>query len=103
MRSLLRLQPAGEDFTATASLPVAGATVALDLSGAIDVAAERKRLSKDLAAAEKEKAQANGKLGNEAFLGKAPEHVVAKIRTRLETAEADIVRISAQLAALPKA
>ena len=34
--------------------PVAGVTVALDLSGAIDVAAERKRLEKDLAAAEKE-------------------------------------------------
>ena len=47
--------------------------VALDLSGTIDVAAERKRLAKDLAAAEKEKAQANGKLGNEAFLAKAPD------------------------------
>ncbi|MFI9027612.1 valine--tRNA ligase [Streptomyces sp. NPDC053560] len=103
MRSLLRLQPAGEDFAATASLPVAGATVALDLSGTIDVEAERKRLAKDLAAAEKEKAQATAKLGNEAFLAKAPEKVVDKIRTRLETAEADIVRITAQLERLPKA
>lgn len=103
MRSLLRLQPAGDGFSATASLPVAGATVALDLSGTIDVEAERKRLTKDLGAAEKEKAQATGKLGNEAFLAKAPEKVVDKIRGRLETAEADIVRITAQLAALPKA
>ncbi len=103
MRSLLRLQPAGDNFSATASLPVAGATVALDLSGAIDVAAERKRLAKDLAAAEKEKAQATAKLGNEAFLAKAPEQVKDKIRGRLETAEADIVRITAQLAALPTA
>lgn len=103
MRSLLRLQPAGEDFSATASLPVAGATVALDLSGAIDVEAERKRLEKDLAAAQKEKAQATGKLGNEAFLAKAPEKVVDKIRVRLAAAEADIVRITAQLAALPQA
>ncbi|MEU7042938.1 valine--tRNA ligase [Streptomyces varsoviensis] len=102
MRSLLRLQPAGEGFTATASLPVAGARVALDLSGTIDVEAERKRLTKDLAAAEKEKAQATGKLGNEAFLSKAPDQVVEKIRTRLAKAEADIERISAQLAALPK-
>ncbi|MFF7654595.1 valine--tRNA ligase [Streptomyces sp. NPDC007983] len=102
MRSLLRLQPSGEGFTATASLPVAGATVALDLSGAIDVEAERKRLAKDLAAAEKDKAQTTAKLSNEGFLAKAPDHVVEKIRVRQATAEADIARITAQLASLPQ-
>jgi len=102
MRQLLRLQPAGDGFHATASLPVAGATVALDLSGTIDVAAERKRLTKDLEAARKEKAQAEGKLGNEAFLAKAPDNVVDKIRGRLAKAEADIERITGQLAALPQ-
>ncbi len=101
IRQLLRLQPAGEDFRATASLPVAGATVALDLSGAIDVEAERKRLGKDLAAAEKELKQTSAKLGNEAFLAKAPDHVVDKIRTRKATAEADIERIRQQLERLP--
>ncbi|MFD7959494.1 valine--tRNA ligase [Streptomyces zaomyceticus] len=103
IRQILRLQPEGEGFAATASLPVAGATVALDLSGTIDVAAERKRLAKDLAAAEKEKAQANGKLGNEAFLAKAPDNVVDKIRGRLAKADEDIARIEAQLASLPQA
>ncbi|MCX4980897.1 valine--tRNA ligase [Streptomyces sp. NBC_00572] len=103
IRQILRLQPEGEGFSATASLPVAGATVALDLSGTIDVAAERKRLAKDLAAAEKEKAQANGKLGNEAFLAKAPDNVVDKIRGRLAKADEDIARIEAQLANLPQA
>ncbi|MFJ2057531.1 valine--tRNA ligase [Streptomyces sp. NPDC087908] len=103
IRQLLRLQPEGEGFSATASLPVAGATVALDLSGTIDVAAERKRLAKDLAAAEKEKAQANGKLGNEAFLAKAPDNVVDKIRGRLAKADEDIARIQTQLANLPQA
>ncbi|MFE6036222.1 valine--tRNA ligase [Streptomyces sp. NPDC056452] len=102
MRQLTRLQPAGDGFHATATLPVAGATVALDLSGTIDVEAERKRLTKDLGAAEKEKAQANGKLNNEAFLGKAPDNVVDKIRGRLAKAEADIERITAQLANLPQ-
>ncbi|GAA2596971.1 valine--tRNA ligase [Streptomyces axinellae] len=97
IRQLLRLQPAGEGFQATASLPVAGATVALDLSGVIDVEAERKRLAKDLAAAEKELAQTSGKLGNEAFLAKAPDHVVDKIRTRRGSAEADIARLKEQL------
>jgi valyl-tRNA synthetase len=103
IRQLLRLLPPGEEFHATATLPVAGASVALDLSGVIDVAAERKRLTKDLGAAEKEKADTTRKLGNEAFLAKAPEPVVAKIRTRLATAEADIARITAQLDALPPA
>ncbi|MER7174147.1 valine--tRNA ligase [Streptomyces mesophilus] len=103
IRQLLRLQPEGEGFSATATLPVAGATVALDLSGTIDVEAERKRLTKDLAAAEKEVAAANGKLGNEAFLAKAPDQVVDKIRGRLAKAEADIARIQGQLEKLPAA
>ena len=103
IRQLLRLQPEGDHFTATATLPVAGASVALDLSGTIDVAAERKRLAKDLAAAEKEKAQAEAKLGNEAFLEKAPDNVVEKIRTRLAKAEEDIVRLQNQINSLPLA
>ncbi|MEU6295540.1 valine--tRNA ligase [Streptomyces erythrochromogenes] len=103
IRQVLRLQPEGESFSATATLPVAGATVALDLSGTIDVDAERKRLTKDLGAAEKEKQQAEAKLGNEAFLAKAPDNVVDKIKGRLAKAEADIARIQAQLAALPAA
>ncbi|MEU3065205.1 valine--tRNA ligase [Streptomyces subrutilus] len=103
IRQLLRLQPEGEDFSATATLPVGGATVALDLSGTIDVAAERKRLSKDLGAAEKEKQQAEAKLGNEAFLAKAPDNVVDKIKGRLAKAEADIARIRTQLDGLPAA
>ncbi|HET6635081.1 MAG TPA: valine--tRNA ligase [Streptomyces sp.] len=103
IRALLRLQPAGEGFTATASLPVAGATVELDLSGAIDFAAERKRLTKDLGTAEKELKQTTAKLGNEGFLAKAPDHVVDKIRTRKATAEADIARITEQLSRMPQA
>lgn len=102
VRRLLRLQPAEEGFHATATLPVGGAVVELDLSGTIDVAAERKRLAKDLAAAEKEKSDAERKLGNEGFLAKAPEKVVTGIRARLATAESDIERITAQLAALPQ-
>ncbi|MFE5854852.1 valine--tRNA ligase [Streptomyces sp. NPDC056500] len=103
IRQLLRLQPEGDDFNATATLPVAGTTVSLDLSGTIDVVAERKRLTKDLAAAQKEKQQAEGKLGNEAFLAKAPDNVVEKIRVRLAKAEEEITRITSQLGSLPEA
>jgi valyl-tRNA synthetase len=100
---LTRLTDPGDGFAATASLPIGGLVVELDLSGTIDVAAERKRFEKDLGAAQKEKAQAEAKLGNSSFTDKAPAPVVDKIRGRLATAEADIERLSAQLAALPVA
>jgi valyl-tRNA synthetase len=102
IRSLARLDPAASDFAATATLNVAGdVTVALDTRGAIDVAAERARLAKDRAAAEKEATQCRAKLDNPAFVDKAPEAVVAKIRDRLSVADADLARIAAALTALP--
>ncbi len=105
IRSLVRLTEPGDGFSVSASLEVALAggvvTVEVDTSGTIDVAAERKRLEKDLGAARKELAQTEGKLGNEAFIAKAPEHVIEKIKVRRETAVADIERIEARLAVLP--
>ncbi len=101
IRQLLRLAEPGDGFGATASLPVEGLTVELDLSGAIDIAAERNRLQRDLAAAQKELAQVTAKLGNEQFLAKAPEQVVQKIRARQTAAEADITRLEGQLGSLP--
>ena len=104
IRSLARLDPPAAGFTTTATLAVTGGiTVDLDTRGTIDVAAERARLEKDRAVAEKEAAQARAKLDNEAFLSKAPEQVVAKIKDRLATAEADLTRIAAALTALPTA
>ncbi|MFC3500865.1 valine--tRNA ligase [Micromonospora krabiensis] len=102
IRSLVRLDPAEDGFQASATLAMPGeVSVALDTRGSIDVAAERARLTKDRAAAEKEVAQARAKLDNPAFVGKAPEAVVGKIRDRLAVAEADLVRIDAALEALP--
>ncbi|AEB46787.1 valine--tRNA ligase [Micromonospora maris] len=102
IRSLARLDAAGDDFQASATLAMPGeVSVALDTRGSIDVAAERARLTKDRAAAEKEAGQARAKLDNPAFVGKAPEPVVAKIRDRLAAAEADLTRIDAALEALP--
>jgi valyl-tRNA synthetase len=103
IRMLLRLtEPSGE-FVPTASLVVEAVTVRLDTAGVIDVKAERARLDKDLASARKEVDQARRKLGNEAFMAKAPEAVIAKNRDRLAQAEADITRLEAQLASLPSA
>ncbi len=102
IRALLRLSPPGDGFAATASLQAEGVTVELDTAGVIDLAAERRRMEKDLAAARKEAEQAERKLANDSFLARAPGDVVAKTRDRLSAAQADIDRISAQLAALTR-
>ncbi|MBO0776338.1 MAG: class I tRNA ligase family protein, partial [Actinobacteria bacterium] len=99
IRALLRLTEPGGSFTATASLQAEGVTVELGAAG-VDVAAQRRRLEKDLAAAQKEAEQTERKLGNESFLAKAPAEVVARTRERLAAARADIDRISARLAGL---
>jgi valyl-tRNA synthetase len=101
IRALARLDAPADGFAATASLAVpGGVTVELDTRGAIDVAAERARLGKDRAAAEKEIAQTRAKLNNPAFLDKAPEAVVAKAAARLAAAEADLARIDAAVESL---
>ena len=97
VRTLLRLSEPAPDFRATASLSVGSVAVEVDLSGTIDVAAERRRLEKDLAAARTERARAEGKLGNESFIAKAPDAVVEKVRAQLAAADADIARIASQL------
>ncbi|GAB3298882.1 valine--tRNA ligase [Parasphingorhabdus pacifica] len=106
VRALAKTTEPGNDFTSSASievgLPSGAVTVELDLSGAIDVAAERNRLTKDLAAAEKELSSTGKKLDNPSFTDKAPAEVVDKIKVRRETAKADIERITARLEALPQ-
>jgi valyl-tRNA synthetase len=102
VRSLLRLTSPGDGFAPTASLDAQGVTVELDTAAAIDVAAERRRLEKDLAAARKDADQAERKLANDAFLAKAPGEVVDETRRRLEAARADIARISGRVAALSR-
>jgi valyl-tRNA synthetase len=102
--TLGRLTEPGADFAATASVEVrlsgTTVTVEVDTSGTVDLAAERRRLEKDLAVAQKELAGTEAKLGNEAFLAKAPEAVVDKIRARREVAVAEVERIGARLAEL---
>ena len=86
---------------ASARIEVGTVTIEFDLSGAIDVVAERARLTKDLATAEKDRQTAKVKLDNEGFMAKAPMEVVQEIRARLAETTADIERITAALAALP--
>ncbi|CAB4572247.1 MAG: valine--tRNA ligase [Actinobacteria bacterium] len=91
------------EITASAKCEAAGVVVEFDLTGSIDVVAERQRLEKDLATATKDKQTAEVKLNNQGFMAKAPENVVIEIRERLEKTTSDIERITAALAGLPQA
>ena len=103
IRFLLRLSRPEGDFSPTAAIGAEGVTVELDTAGVIDVAAERRRMEKDLAAARKEAEQARTKLGNAGFTAKAPPAVVDSTRQRLAAAEQDIARITDRLALMPAA
>jgi valyl-tRNA synthetase len=103
IRSLLRLTASGDAFSRNASVSVEGVTVELDLSDVIDVAAERRRLERDLAAARSERARVAAKLDNDQFVAKAPADVVERMRARRDAAQANIERIESQLSALPTA
>ena len=100
--ALAWLTAADDGFSPSAAVEVrlsqGTVVVELDTSGTVDVGAERRRLEKDLAAAQKELAGTEGKLGNDAFLAKAPADVVEKIRERQQVAREEVDRITARLA-----
>jgi len=104
VRNLANTTAPGEDFDPSASIEVrlsqATVEVTLDTHGAVDVEAERKRLEKDLAKANKELEQTGKKLGNENFLSKAPEEVVNKIKERQQVAREEVERITSRLEGL---
>lgn len=104
VRNLANTTAPDEDFNPSASIEVrlsqATVEVTLDTHGAVDVEAERKRLEKDLAKANKELEQTGKKLGNDNFLAKAPEEVVTKIRARQDIAREEVERITSRLEGL---
>ena len=66
----------------------------------IDVGAEKLRLGKELARLEGEIVKANGKLGNESFVARAPAAVIEQERKRLADFEATVAKVKDQLARL---
>jgi len=99
IRFIVRCERAEGSYTA--KIEVGAVTVEFDLTGAIDIKAERARLTKDLATAQKDLTTAQVKLDNEGFMAKAPLDVVTEIRERLVLTTADIARLESALAALP--
>jgi len=78
-------------------------TTKLMLKVEIDVAAERERLSKEIARVSGEIAKAEGKLSNESFVARAPAAVVAQEKERVANFSATLAKMQEQLAKLPAA
>ncbi|KLE33757.1 valine--tRNA ligase [Aurantiacibacter luteus] len=100
---LARLAPVtvGEAPAGAAMQVTAGEDVfVIPLEGVIDVAAERARLEKALAASQKEAKSLEGRLGNPAFVEKAKPEAVEKARADHAHHAAEAERLTAALARL---
>jgi len=75
--------------------------VVVDYEKTIDIPAERDRLTKEIAKFEKGIAAAERQLGNEAFLSKAPAHIVDGLKKQAEETRLLLEKARAALDALP--
>jgi len=100
---LARLTPItiGEAPQGPAMQVIAGSdTFIIPLEGIIDIAAEKARLEKALAASAKEAKSLEGRLGNPAFAEKAAPQAVEKARADLAHHQGEVERLTAALARL---
>ena len=99
----LELLPAGEKGPVSVTKLVDGAELLIPMADLVDKAAELERLVKEVAKLEVEMEKITTKLGNEGFVARAPEAVVAKERERLadfEQAKIKLIEQQAVIAAL---
>ena len=85
------------------ALPLAfegGQVLLSNLVDAVDVDAERARLTKVIGGKRKQVAGFKGKLSNAGYVDKAPPHLVEETRRMMELAEADLAAAEAGLEAL---
>ena len=94
------LTPAEAAPRGSITVAVEGGTFALPLEDVIDIAAERARLEKTVAKADKELAGLQGRLRNPKFTDSAPEEVVTETRDKAAALEAETDRLRAALAQL---
>ena len=90
----------GEATGGAAQVVVDEATFVLPLEGVIDLAAERARLTKAIAAAEKERDALNGRLSNASFVERAKPEAVEKARADHADKQAEAARLHAALGRL---
>ncbi|WP_449758306.1 valine--tRNA ligase [Erwinia persicina] len=99
----LELLPAGEKGPVSVTKLVDGAELLIPMAGLVDKAAELERLAKEVLKLDVEMEKITTKLGNEGFVARAPEAVVAKERERLadfEQAKIKLIEQQAVIAAL---
>jgi valyl-tRNA synthetase len=85
--------------SAQAAVAVSG-DLRMALIVAVDVAAERERLGKELKRLDAEVAKAQGKLAHEGFVARAPAEVIAQERARVAEFSAAAEKLRARLAGL---
>ncbi|HEX2624027.1 MAG TPA: valine--tRNA ligase, partial [Sphingomicrobium sp.] len=100
MARLESIQRSAFTGTGAAQVVVDGATYALPLEGVIDLEAERSRLAKAIAAAEKDRDSLAARLGNPSFTERAKPEAVAKAREDHDARAAEAERLQAALARL---
>ena len=85
-----------EETPACATSLVGKSELMIPMAGLIDKDAELARLDKEVAKIQGEIKRIEGKLGNEGFVAKAPEVVIAKEREKLEGYKETLVKLEAQ-------
>ena len=99
MAGLAEITFADDAGDRTGSLTSLG-TVLLELTGTVDVAAEKVRLAKELTKLEQAVAAGEAKLTNEVFVSKAPPKILEGARKQLDDAKAKRDEIARMLATL---
>ena len=87
----------GESAPMSATALVGNLEILVPMAGLIDTEAEIARLQKELDKLDKEQSRIRAKLGNEAFVAKAPEQVVNSEKQKLADAESANARLQNQL------
>ncbi|WP_300176924.1 valine--tRNA ligase [uncultured Aliivibrio sp.] len=85
-----------EETPACATSLVGKSELMIPMAGLIDKDAELARLDKEVAKIQGEIKRIEGKLGNEGFVAKAPEVVIAKEREKLDGYNETLVKLEAQ-------
>ena len=95
------LSEKSENVGASAVTPLG--TLSLDTTGLIDVAAETKRLTKELEKLDKAVAAGTAKINNPAFASKAPAHILEGAKKQLAETQAKRDEVAKLLESLKKA
>ncbi|MFT7434214.1 MAG: valyl-tRNA synthetase, partial [Alphaproteobacteria bacterium] len=100
MTRTAEFKPHAGELSRTDVVAVAeGFEIILPLEGHVDFEAEKERVQKEIVKFEIELAKIEGMLGNENFVKRAPEHVVAEQKASKEAILADLTKLKAVMEA----